>query len=119
LSAEVAYRRRGCGDAGRRRLGSRFAEAEYSRVEGRSQPALWESAIAVWDRLGRPYQAACRRWRNAEALLAAGPSRLDATVRSREADLVARKLGAQPLKAELELLAQGARLDLTDPSADR
>ena len=46
------------------------AEAEYSRVEGHSRPVLWESAIAAWDQLERPYQAAYCRWRHAEALLA-------------------------------------------------
>ena len=94
------------------------AEAEYSRVEGCSRPALWESAITVWDRLERSYPAAYCRWRHAEALLSSGASRLEAAVPAREAHLAASKLGAQLLRTELDLLAQRARLDLTDPNTD-
>jgi ATP/maltotriose-dependent transcriptional regulator MalT len=90
------------------------AEAEHSRVEGRPSPERWQSAVAVWDELGRPYPAALCRWRYAEALLAAGAPRMEAAVPAREAYRVASDLGARPLQGEIELLAQRARLDLTD-----
>lgn len=96
-----------------------LAEAEHSRVEGCSQPALWEAASAAWDQLERPYPAAYCRWRHAEALVAAGASRADAAVPAREGHLVASRLGARPLMNELELLAQRAHLDLSDQPALR
>ncbi|MFG1626711.1 AAA family ATPase [Kribbella sp. NPDC049227] len=96
-----------------------IAEAEHSRVEGCSQPALWGAASAAWDQLERPYPAAYCRWRHAEALVAAGASRADAAVPARDAHLVASRLGARPLTKELELLAQRAHLDLTDQPALR
>jgi DNA-binding CsgD family transcriptional regulator len=52
------------------------------------------------------------RWRQAEALVAAGASRTEAAVPLREAHAIAARIGASPLLRELELLAQRARLDL-------
>jgi DNA-binding NarL/FixJ family response regulator/tetratricopeptide (TPR) repeat protein len=89
-----------------------IAEAEFGRVQGRSQPDRWRAAIAVWDSLDRPFVAAYCRWRYAEALLAAGSSSAEAARPAREAHRVARWLGARLLQRELELLAQRARLDL-------
>ncbi|WP_165555452.1 helix-turn-helix transcriptional regulator [Kribbella pittospori] len=96
-----------------------IAEAEHTRVEGCSQPALWEAASKAWDQLERPYPAAYCRWRHAEALVAAGASRAEAAVPAREAHLVASRLGARPLMNELELLARRAHLDLADQPALR
>jgi hypothetical protein len=59
-----------------------------------------------------------RRWRQAEALVAAGASRAEASVPLRDAHAVAARISARPLAAELELLAQRARLDLAPPSAE-
>jgi DNA-binding CsgD family transcriptional regulator len=95
-----------------------IAEAEHSRVEGRPSPERWRSAVAVWDELGRPYPAAYCRWRCAEALLAAGSSRMEAAVPAREAQRMASELGARLLQGELELLAQRTRLDLADHDAE-
>jgi DNA-binding NarL/FixJ family response regulator len=91
-----------------------IAGAEHSRVEGRSSPERWQSAITVWDELERPYLAAYCRWRYAEALLSAGSSRMEAAIPAREAHQIARDLGARGLQGELELLAQRARLYLAD-----
>ena len=55
--------------------------------------------------------AAYCRWREAEALVAAGAPRAEATAPLREAHAVAARLRARPLLRELELLAQRARLD--------
>ena len=68
-----------------------------------------------WERLERPPLAAYCRWREAEALVAAGASRIEASVPLREAHAVAVRIGAKPLAAELEPLAQRARLDLASP----
>ena len=48
------------------------AEADYARAIGQDDPALWHAAAAEWDHLSRPYAAAIARWRQGEALVAAG-----------------------------------------------
>jgi DNA-binding CsgD family transcriptional regulator len=58
------------------------------------------------------------RWREAEALVAAGASRAEASTPFRAARDVAARIGANPLLRELELLARRARLDLAPPPAE-
>ena len=95
-----------------------LAEAEYARARGVARPELWSEAAAAWERLERPPLAAYCRWRQAEALVAAGASRTEASAPLREAHAVAARIGAKPLLRELELLAQRARLDLAPPEAE-
>ncbi len=90
-----------------------LAEAEYERTRGAATPESWSEAAATWDRLERPPLAAYCRWREAEALVAAGASRTEAGEPLRAAYAVADRLDADPLRQELELLAERARLDLT------
>jgi DNA-binding CsgD family transcriptional regulator len=94
------------------------AEAEYARARGVARPESWREAAAAWDRLERPPLAAYCRWREAEALVAAGASRAEASAPLRAAHAVAARIGANPLLRELELLAQRARLDLAPPQAE-
>ena len=86
-----------------------LAEAEYERARGPARPDAWSEAAAAWERLERPPLAAYCRWRQAEALAAAGA---DAAVPLREAYAVAARIGARPLLRELELLAERAQLEL-------
>src|SRR5690349_9237300 len=94
-----------------------LAEAEYERARGPARPQSWSQAAAAWQRLERPPLAAYCQWRQAEALAAAGASRIEAAVPLREAHAVAARIGARPLLRELDLLAQRARLDLAPPPA--
>jgi DNA-binding CsgD family transcriptional regulator/tetratricopeptide (TPR) repeat protein len=94
-----------------------MAEAEYARARGAARPGLWFEAADRWERLERPPIAAYCRWRQAEALVAAGAPRAEASVPLRQAHAVATRLGARPLLRELELLAERARLDPTTPDA--
>jgi DNA-binding CsgD family transcriptional regulator len=94
-----------------------LAEAEYARVRGPARPESWAAAAESWERLERPPLVAYCRWRQAEALVAAGASRTETAVPLREAHAVAARIGARPLLRELELLAQRARLDLAPPQA--
>ena len=94
-----------------------LAEAEYARARGVARPESWSEAADSWERLERPPLVAYCRWRQAEALVAAGASRAEAAVPLREAHAVAARIGARPLLRELELLAQRARLDLAPPQA--
>jgi DNA-binding CsgD family transcriptional regulator/tetratricopeptide (TPR) repeat protein len=92
-----------------------LAEAEYKRTRDVAAPESWSEAATVWDRLERPPLAAYCRWREAEALVAAGASRTEAGTPLREAHAVATRIGAKPLLRELERVAQRARLDLMPP----
>jgi DNA-binding CsgD family transcriptional regulator/tetratricopeptide (TPR) repeat protein len=94
-----------------------LAEAEYQRARGVARPHLWADAADTWERLERPPLAAYCRWRQAEALVAAGASRAEASGPLRQAHAVAGRLGAKPLSAELEQLAQRARLEIAPPVA--
>jgi DNA-binding CsgD family transcriptional regulator/tetratricopeptide (TPR) repeat protein len=94
-----------------------LAEAEYQRARGVARPESWSEAAAAWEQVERPPLAAYCRWREAEALVAVGASRTDASVPLRHAHAVATRIGARPLLRELELLAERARLDLTLPDA--
>ena len=92
-----------------------LAEAEYQRARGVARPELWSDAAATWERLQRPPLVAYCRWRQAEALVAAGASRAQASGPLRQAHAVAARIGAKPLAEQLELLAQRARLELASP----
>ena len=94
-----------------------LADAEYERARGAARPDLWAHAAGTWVRLERPPLAAYCRWRQAEALVAVGAPRAEASVPLRQAHAVAARIGAAPLARELELLAGRARLDLTTPEA--
>ena len=90
------------------------AQAERSRLEGRSDPERWRAAAAAWERLEHPFDATYARFRQAEALLAERGSRLQAEQVLRSAYRTAVTLGAGPLRREVELLAQRGRLDLQE-----
>ena len=93
-----------------------LAAAERSRLEGGSDPERWQVATAAWERLGRPFDAAYARFRQAEALLAAGGSRAQVATILNPAHQTAMALGAAPLRREIELLARRGRLRLEEPA---
>jgi DNA-binding CsgD family transcriptional regulator/tetratricopeptide (TPR) repeat protein len=95
-----------------------LAKAEHQRAHGVARPGSWSEAAAAWERLERPPLAAYCRWRQAEALVAAGASRAEASGPLGQAHAVATRIGATPLLRELELLAERARLELTPPEAE-
>ena len=96
----------------------RWTEADQAVRAGEAQPASWSEATAAWERLERPPLAAYCRWRQAEALVATGASRIEASGPLREAHAVAAQIGAKPLLRELELLAERARLELALPQGE-
>ena len=91
-------------------------DAERTRLEGRSNPVQWQKAAAAWLARGRPYPAAYAQWRQAEALLASQAPRARIEEPLRAAHAVAVRLGAAPLRRELELLAQRGRIALEAPA---
>jgi DNA-binding CsgD family transcriptional regulator len=70
----------------------------------------------AWLALGRPYPAAYAQWRQAEALAASRAPQAQAAGPLRAAYEVAVRLGAAPLRRELELLPQRARIQLEPPA---
>jgi DNA-binding CsgD family transcriptional regulator len=92
-----------------------LARAEQSRLEGRSNPDRWSAAVAAWEQLEHPFDAAYACFREAEALMAGGASRTRAEQVLRGAHQTAISLGAGPLRREIELLAQRGRLHLEEP----
>jgi DNA-binding CsgD family transcriptional regulator/tetratricopeptide (TPR) repeat protein len=95
------------------------AEAEWSRVDGPSDPERWAKAADAREALGHPWPAAYARWRQAAALLAGGGSRDQAAAALTQAWTVAGGLGARPLVAEIESLARRSRIGLAAPSGER
>jgi DNA-binding CsgD family transcriptional regulator/tetratricopeptide (TPR) repeat protein len=87
------------------------AKAELARARGRGAARDWALAATAWDEIERPYPAATARWRQAEALVAAGNRTEAATVASAGLQ-VARRLGSQWLVDELTTLGERARLGL-------
>ena len=86
------------------------AEAEWTRLQGHSDPKAWQAAVDAFS-YGHVYAVARCQWRLAEALLGAG-DREQATTAVRAAHETAAKLRAAPLQAALEALARRGRLDL-------
>jgi tetratricopeptide (TPR) repeat protein len=78
-----------------------LADAEYGRARAVARPDAWSEAAAMWAELERPPVTAYCRWRQAEAVAAAGG---DPSIPLREAHAVAARIGARPLLRELELL---------------
>jgi DNA-binding CsgD family transcriptional regulator len=89
------------------------AEAEWTRLEGRSDPARWQAAVDAFS-YGNVYAVARCQWRLAEALATAG-DREQATIAARAAHAAATRLGAARLQSALLELARRGRLDLGVP----
>jgi DNA-binding CsgD family transcriptional regulator/tetratricopeptide (TPR) repeat protein len=95
------------------------ATAERTRLDGSSDPACWAAAQAGWDGLGMSHHAAYARWRRAEALLAVQGTREEAAALLAEAHSACVRMGAKPLRVDIEALARRARIELAAaPSAD-
>jgi DNA-binding CsgD family transcriptional regulator len=89
-------------------------QAEFMRLQRRSDSRQWAVLAASWDELSQPYEVAYARWRQAETLLSTKAPKPAAGV-LRHAHRAASDLDAQPLRHEIERLAQRARIDLQTP----
>jgi DNA-binding CsgD family transcriptional regulator/tetratricopeptide (TPR) repeat protein len=90
----------------------RSADAEESRLEGRSDPARWAAVVEARSDIEQPWELAYARYRLAEAMLASGAPTEDAAAPLRAAHSVASELGATPLRLAIEALASRARIQL-------
>ncbi|MCP3816802.1 AAA family ATPase [Streptomyces sp. A3M-1-3] len=92
-----------------------YLAAELERAEGRNSVDRWTEAATAVAPLERPYLLAQVRLRLAEALLPAaapGDARETAAELLRQADTTAERLRVRPLREDIALLAQRARLPL-------
>ncbi|WP_425526180.1 helix-turn-helix transcriptional regulator [Streptomyces mirabilis] len=93
------------------------AEAEWVRAHSGPEVAAWEQAVAAFD-YGDPYELARCERRLAEALLVAD-RREEAAERARAARDTAVRLGAVPLREELDTLIRRGRFADSPSAADR
>jgi DNA-binding CsgD family transcriptional regulator len=97
-------------DLTRLKAGMVKAEAEWTRLEGCSDPDAWRAAVAAFS-FGHVYEVAICQWRLAEALIRVG-DREEATAAAQAAYNTADRLRAEPLRAAVDALARRARLNL-------
>ncbi len=90
-----------------------LCEAEVSRLEGQLAPDRWARTAAAFGDLSMPYQQAYARWREADARLAGRKDRAAAIDALIAAFDIAIRLGAEPLRLEIEATAHRARIDLS------
>jgi DNA-binding CsgD family transcriptional regulator len=88
-----------------------MGRAEVARGKGTPDPDAWAEAARRWEGLHFPGPAVYCRWRQAQAVLAAG-SRAAATELWQEAHQAARELGAASLARAIEEAARRAALPL-------
>ncbi len=90
-----------------------IAQAELAGARGDADtPDAWARVAALWKRLDGPYPVGYSRWRQAEATLRHGGRRRSATRALAEAYAIAVRLGAVPLRSEIEALSRRARISL-------
>jgi DNA-binding CsgD family transcriptional regulator/tetratricopeptide (TPR) repeat protein len=90
-----------------------LCDAELSRAEGRSDAALWRRAAGAATADGDPYRTAYSRFREAEAILAHRGKRASAVDAVNAGHATVCRLGADPLRRQLENLARRAQIALT------
>jgi DNA-binding CsgD family transcriptional regulator len=86
------------------------AKAEMARARGRGSAREWARAAEAWDSIGRAYQVAQARWRQAECEIAAGKREAAAEAAGASLD-GAEQLGSRWLADEVRTLIGRARLD--------
>jgi len=94
------------------------ALAEVSRGLGVLDRPAWSAAAAAWEELGYPYPLAYALLRSAEAAVADGDREEASALLSRAAELTDR-LGAKPLRAEIDLVARRSRLTVAGTETRR
>jgi ATP/maltotriose-dependent transcriptional regulator MalT len=82
--------------------------AESVRADGVLDRPAWETVVSAWEQLRRPYPLARALLRAAEATVA--DDRDDAAALLTRAAELTDRLGAKPLRAEIDLLARRSRL---------
>jgi DNA-binding CsgD family transcriptional regulator/tetratricopeptide (TPR) repeat protein len=95
-----------------------LCRGELDRVRGAPTAEAWDRTAGAWGAAGRPAPAAYARFRSAEAHLSTHGDRATAAGSLREAHATARRLGASPLRLEIERLARHARIELDESTEE-
>jgi DNA-binding CsgD family transcriptional regulator/tetratricopeptide (TPR) repeat protein len=90
-------------------------EAERDRLTGDNNPDAWAAAAKAWADIGHTNRAAYAWWRQAQALLYAGHSAAVSAPALRAAAKAA--VHHAPLLAQVHVLAERARVGLSEPAA--
>jgi DNA-binding NarL/FixJ family response regulator len=101
------------------RLATAYAlacEGEHARAVTDDSSREWVAAAEAFDAVACPYQSAYARWRVGQAILRSRGDRRTARSELTRALAVATRLGAAPLRREIEATATRARLSIA-PSA--
>jgi DNA-binding NarL/FixJ family response regulator len=90
-----------------------LAEAEAERAAGRADPAAWEAAVEQFRERGETYVVAYAEFREAEAVVTGAPRAARAAeALLRDAHSITLAMREVPLRAQIEALAQRARISL-------
>lgn len=92
-----------------------LCRAEERRAAGADDAGVWAEAAERWAAFDQPYPSAYARYREAVAYLRSQSRSARAAQALRTAHATAVRLGADPLRQEIEVLAGRARLVLTRP----
>jgi DNA-binding CsgD family transcriptional regulator len=96
-----------------------LADSETARGRAEhDESARWQQAAAVAHEAGLAWDEAYCRWREAEAALRDRGTRAEGIAALREAHRLATDLQAVPILTQVEALARGNRVPLTEPVAD-
>ena len=95
-----------------------LGRTEAARAKGHIAPDDWRALARRWADLGRPYEQAYARYREAEVLLASHAGRVTVREPLTAAYDTATDLGAEGLMADIQTLARRARIDLGSPEPD-
>jgi DNA-binding CsgD family transcriptional regulator len=87
-------------------------QAERSRLDDDPSPGPWRAAASAWEDLGRPYDAAYARWREAGALAATHGPRDELEAALAAAHAHAAVPGSRHLLTAIEALARRTRVTL-------
>lgn len=82
-----------------------------------AQAAAWEQAADAWELVGQPYPLAIALFRSAEAALASGTGKEEASRKLRRAAEIAAGLGARPLGELAAQLGRRARIPVGETRA--
>lgn len=94
-----------------------LADAEWTRAQLQSDPALWATAAEHFSDLGDRYHSTYATWRQAEALADQDAAAATVAPPLQAAHAAASAMGAVPLQEALELLAIRTRISLAPSGA--
>jgi DNA-binding CsgD family transcriptional regulator/tetratricopeptide (TPR) repeat protein len=95
-----------------------LCELEARRAGGQASAEAWAAHAGKWQELGRPFDAAYARLREAEAALAENLPRARIAEALARARATATRLGARPLLVEIEIVLRRARIRATPQEGD-